>query len=133
MFDKYIIGPGTLRNVVQDAAVTGFAFDAKLAYYRGLGLSMVEDILVTVDGRPVPREAIRFHDEERGALTLDALETCYDGRWEFGTYATIEVEHPGGLPAGEHRIEVIEKLRVSYLPFLLHGADTKTLTLGADA
>lgn len=131
MFDKYIIGPDTLRNIAHDAQTTGFAFDAKLAYYRGLGLSMVEDIVVTVDGTPIPRDAIRFHDQERGALTLDELETCYDGRWEFGTYATIEVAQPGGLSSGEHTIEIVEKLRVSYLPFLLHGADSKTLSVAA--
>lgn len=128
MFDKYLIGENSLRNLEAGGEVTGFAFDARLGYYRGLGLSMVEDLAVTVDGEAVPREAVRFHHDGR-ALSLQELETEYDGRWEFGEFATISVEKPGGLAAGEHAIGLREALRVSYLPFLLTAADTKTLPL----
>ena len=70
MFDKYLIVDESLRNVGPADAPNGFAFEAKLGYYRGLGLSMVEALDVTVDGEPVPREAIRF-DEGNGPLSLD--------------------------------------------------------------
>jgi hypothetical protein len=35
-----------------------------LPYYRGIALSLVEDIVVKVDGEDVPRETIKFsaHD-----------------------------------------------------------------------
>ena len=44
MMDHKMIVAGSLK-----AVEGGFALEARLPYYRGLGLSMVEDIAVTVD------------------------------------------------------------------------------------
>lgn len=129
MFDKYLIDPATLRNTGPEGAPTGFAFQAKLGYYRGLGLSMIEKLDVSIDGEALPRDAVRF-DEGEGPLSLDEMETAYDRRWPFGTPATILVERPGGFPAGEHELGLLQQLRVSYLPFPSVNTDTKTVTLG---
>ena len=90
MFDKYLIVDDSLRNVGPTDAPSGFAFEAKLGYYRGLGLSMVEALDVTLDGEAIPREAIRF-DEGNGPLSLDEMEAAFDRRWPFGASATITV------------------------------------------
>lgn len=134
MFDKYLIEAGSVRNTGPAEAPTGFAFEAKLGYYRGLTLSMVEKLDVAIDGNLLPREAVRF-DEGRGPLTLDEMETAYDRRWAFGAKATILVEHPGGFPAGEHELSLTEQLRISYLPFPAVNSDTKRekLAEAADA
>lgn len=128
MFDKYIIDAASVRNTGPADAPTGFSFASKLGYYRGLGLSMVEDLVVSIDGQPVPREAIRF-DEGSGPLTLDEMETAYDRRWLFGTPATISVDLPGGFPAGEHKLALQQKMRISYLPFPGFNNDEKTISL----
>ncbi|WP_439605070.1 C-glycoside deglycosidase beta subunit domain-containing protein [Shinella sp.] len=128
MFDKYLIVDDSLRNVGPADAPNGFAFEAKLGYYRGLGLSMVEALDVTVDGEAIPREAIRF-DEGNGPLSLDEMETAFDRRWPFGASATITVEHSGGLAPGEHKLEFLQRLRVSYMPFPSINSDAKTLTV----
>ena len=121
MFDKYLI----LEDSVRDTE-DGFEFEARLGYYRGLGLSMVEDLALSLDGEPIAREAIGF-DEGPGPLTLDEMETAYDRRWGFGAKARIRVRRPGGLGGGEHRLELTEKLRISYLPFPLTASDSKTV------
>ncbi|MDK2766205.1 MAG: DUF6379 domain-containing protein [Sphingomonas sp.] len=128
MFDKYLIVDGSLRNVGPADAPSGFAFEAKLGYYRGLGLSMVEALDVTVDGEPIPRDAVRF-DEGNGPLSLDEMETAFDRRWPFGASATITVARNGGLAPGEHRLEFAQRLRVSYMPFPSVNSDAKTLTV----
>jgi len=128
MFDKYLIVDGSLRNVGPSDAPSGFAFEAKLGYYRGLGLSMVEALDITVDGEAVPREAIRF-DEGNGPLSLDEMETAFDRRWPFGAPATITVEREGGLAPGEHSLEFSQQLRISYMPFPSINSDAKTLTI----
>ena len=128
MFDKYLIVDGSLRNVGPSDAPTGFAFDAKLGYYRGLGLSMVEALDVTVDGEQMPRDAIRF-DEGDGPISLDEMETAFDRRWAFGEAATITVERSGGLAPGEHSLEFVQRLRISYMPFPSINSDEKTLTI----
>lgn len=128
MFDKYIIDPASVANTGPADAPTGFSFTTKLGYYRGLGLSMVEDLKVSIDGEALPREAIRF-DEGDGPLTLDEMETAFDRRWPFGAPATITVAHPGGFPAGEHRLALQQRLRISYMPFPSFNNDEKVISL----
>ena len=126
MFDRYMIVENTLRNLVRDGKTVGFEFGARIAYYRGLGLSMVEGLEVTVDGEKVPADRLRFSVGGR-AFTLAEMENEFDARWEFGDVATVTVLRDGGLPPGEHRIDLVEHLRVSYMPFPIQGRDTKTV------
>ncbi|QGP81180.1 C-glycoside deglycosidase beta subunit domain-containing protein [Sphingobium sp. CAP-1] len=125
MFDKYLIVENSLR-----ATGTGFAFDARLGYYRGLGLSMIEDLAVTLDGEAQPRESV-FFEQNGKSWSLAAMEEAYDDRWEFGSVATIRVDRAGGLTSGEHRLGLKEKLRISYLPFPLFAEDIKVITIAA--
>ncbi|THF50796.1 C-glycoside deglycosidase beta subunit domain-containing protein [Allorhizobium terrae] len=117
MFDHHIICKDGFRNTVENDRVVGFEFQARLPYYRGLGLSMVEDLIITIDGEAVARENIRFSVRGR-TWSLDEMETCYDDRWNFGEKATIIVLREGGLSAGPHRLKLGERLRISYLPFV---------------
>jgi len=128
MFDRYVIDEKTVRNVLESGKAVGFAFEARLGYYRGLGLSMVEDLIITVDGKTVDRDLIRFRNNGTD-LTLKEMETAYDRRWEFGTPATITVLLPGGLASGRHKLELKEDLRISYLPFNGVAFDSKTITI----
>ena len=122
MFEKYLIVEDSLRSTPE-----GFAFDARLGYYRGLGLSMVEELAVTVDGQEVPPEAIMF-DEGKGPLSLAEMETAYDRRWGFGEVATITVRWQEPLSSGPHKLTLTERLRISYMPFPSIRRDEKVLT-----
>lgn len=108
----------------------GFAFFGRLPYYRGLGLSMVEDIQIAVDGDAIPREDVRFSVRGK-TYTLDQMETVYDDRWNFGEKAKIIAMKPGGLAPGKHMVEFGVRMRVSYLPFVPTTRDTKELALAA--
>ncbi|MES2302108.1 MAG: DUF6379 domain-containing protein [Pseudomonadota bacterium] len=125
MMDNKMIVEGSLETVEG-----GFSFLGRLPYYRGLGLSMIEDIQVSVDGELLPREAIRFSVRGK-TYTLDEMETVYDDRWNFGEKATI-IALNGGLPADStHAITFAVRMRVSYLPFVPTTKDTKQLSLAA--
>jgi hypothetical protein len=128
MFDKYMICEEGFQNTVENGKVVGFQFGARLPYYRGLGLSMVEDIGIIVDGEAIPREQILFSVRGR-TWTLAEMETEIEERWEMGEVATLMVKRPGGLPSGEHKIELSEQLRISYLPFSPITRDAKVLRL----
>jgi|SRR6187431_821786 hypothetical protein len=128
MFDNKIIVPDSLEQLTAADRTEGFALLARLPYYRGLGLSMVEDIGVTVDGEKVPRENIRFSVRGR-SWTLAEMETEYGDRWNFGEKARIVVKKPGGLKAGDHDIEVAVRMRISYLPMVPTTRDRKRLRL----
>ena len=126
MFDRYMICEDTVRNVRKESRVIGFEFGARIAYYRGLGLSMIESLSVTLDGEKIPRDQLRFSVGNR-TFTLDQMETEYEARWEFGDMATVTVLKDGGLAPGSHKLELTEELRIAYMPFPLSGKDTKTI------
>lgn len=130
MMDNKVICTDLFQNSIEDGETIGFAFLARLPYYRGLGLSMIEDIAVTVDGAAIPRDKIRFSVRGR-TWTLDKMETEYGDRWNFGEKARITALKPGGLAPGKHKIECAIRMRISYLPFVPTTKDTKELTLAA--
>jgi hypothetical protein len=128
MFDKYMICEQTVRNFLSGGRIAGFQFGARMPYYRGLGLSMVEDVAVAVDGEQIPRAQLRLMVNDQ-TYTLDQLETEYHNVWEFGAVATVTVLKDGGLAPGEHQLELVEQLRVSYMPFPISGRDTKRIRI----
>ncbi len=128
MFDRYIICENGFRNVASAGEIVGFQLRTRLPYYRGLGLSMVEDVALSVDGHPIPREALSL-SVHGNTYPLSEMETEYVDRWEFGEEAILIAQLPGGLAPGLHKVDVTQTLRISYLPFLATGSDTKVLTL----
>lgn len=130
MFDQHMICENTLTNVLKGGDVVGFSFGARLPYYRGLGLSMIEDVAVTADGESVPRDAISITLRGR-TWTLDEMTHEQRDRWNFGEVAIVSVRRAGGLTPGEHKLGLAERLRISYLPFVPTTRSEKTLTLAA--
>jgi hypothetical protein len=47
--------------------------------------------------------------------------------WNFGERAELRVVKPGGLTPGEHKLDVIERLRISYMPVLSEARCQKTV------
>lgn len=125
MMDNKMIVEGSLESNDK-----GFAFYGRLPYYRGLGLSMIEDIMITIDGEAIARADIRFHIRGH-TYTLDQMESVYNDRWNFGEKAKIIAMKPGGLAPGRHKIEFAVRMRVSYLPFIPTTKDVKILALAA--
>lgn len=113
MFEKYMICDSGFRNVSQRGAVTGFQIQVRIAYYRGVPLSSVEDYAVVIDGEAIPRERIHFSVEGR-SFALTDLPHVTDFRWQFGEIATVTAGKPGGLTPGMHELEVTQRLRVPY-------------------
>ena len=130
MFDKMMLCDEGFENVTENGETVGFSLLARLPYYRGLGLSMIEDIGLTIDGEPVAREDIRFSVRGR-SWTLDEMETVYDDRWNFGEKAKVTVLHAGGLTPGAHKVEIAVRMRVSYLPFVPTTKTGRDLQLAA--
>jgi hypothetical protein len=130
MFEKYMVCEHSLQNVSESGKLTGFQFKARLPYYRGLGISMIENLAITVDEQKYPRQAIRV-TLHGNTYTQDEMEQEYADRWEFGEEGMITVLKPGGLTSGPHKIEMEDTIRVSYLPFLLIGSGSKVVELSA--
>lgn len=118
MAGRQVFNPDGFRNIEKDGQITGYEFQFKAQYYRGVTLSIVRDIKVTVDGTEEPRENLRFTVNGE-TFTLDEMSTVVDSdyRWEFGEFATVSVLRDGGLSAGSHHIAAYQKIVPSYMPF----------------
>ena len=57
------------------------------------------------------------------------MEDVINDRWEFGEVGILTVDKPGGLASGEHKVELTQKMDISYVPFGFVGRDEKTLKL----
>ncbi len=128
MFEKYIIVTEPSKNIIENGATTGFQFSARLPYYRGLGISMVEDIVIKVDGRLVPSKKIQV-ELHGNTYSLKQMETEANDLWEFGEVGIIKVLQAGGLTQGSHEINLLFNIRVSYMPVNALRQDTKQIII----
>lgn len=111
MFEKYMIVEDNLKN-----SENSFELGARLPYYRGVSLSMVEEIEVTLDDEILPQDAVNI-TVHGNTYNLQQRENETDDRWEMGEVATLAIHKDGGLSQGEHKIGLKINIRIGYLPF----------------
>ena len=128
MFEPYVISDDGFTNVVKGGTVIGYQLKTRIAYYRGVPLSMVDQIELVVDDVPVTSEKIRFTVGDE-TFTLKEMETVTSTKWEFGQQATLFVDQPGGLSRGEHKVFLRQTTRVAYYPFPLEGRRTRVMSI----
>jgi hypothetical protein len=128
MFEPYVISDDGFENVVRDGSIIGYQLKTRIAYYRGVPLSMVDKIELVVDDQPVASVKIHFTVGDE-TFTLKEMETVTSTKWEFGQQATIFVDQPGGLSKGEHKVFLSQTTRVAYYPFPLEGRRTRVMTI----
>jgi len=129
MFDNYVLSCNGFKNVEKDDKIVGFEMKTLISYYRGIPLSMVNDVKVKVDGEDIERYMIKFSADGLDYFTLDEMETVASYKWEYGQEATIFVEKDGGLAKGKHEVTLNQIIRVPYIPVPLEGINTRTFEI----
>lgn len=115
MFEKYMIMTRGLRNVRRGGEVSGFQFNLRTTYYRGVYLAIIAGIEVSVDGEDFQPAQIRVAFGGRD-YTLDEMTREETARWPFGDPATVTVLKKGGLHPGQHEISVTQVIKPAYIP-----------------
>ena len=128
MFEKYMIVEDDIHPTIENDAVTSFSFGARLPYYRGLGISMLEDIVVTVDDLLIPKEKLKL-TIHGNTYTSAQMEIEPDDRWEMGEIAHITVPLEKSISKGTHRLSLFLNLRIAYLPFPAIRQSEKIVTI----
>ena len=128
MFDKYMIVPEAFKNVGEGSKLTGFQLGVRLPYYRGVVLSLVGEMQITVDGEKMPLDAMSLTMQGK-TYPLSKLEDEAVAKWEFGDIGIVTVARPGGLKPGEHKVEYRQLMKISYVPSGFWGEDKKTLQI----
>ncbi len=128
MYDKYMIVPEEFKNVIRDGNVIGFQLGMRLPYYRGVVLSLIGNTDLVVDDEAISPEDMTV--TLRGnTYKLTEFENESAAKWEFGEIGILMVNKPGGLQPGEHKVELAQHMKISYVPWGFRGRDTKVLTL----
>jgi hypothetical protein len=109
-----VVVSDTLKNVQQGVETIGYQFDIRLSYYRGHFLSVIDEFWVTVDEQRAPDSEVRFRLNGKD-FGVHQLEDCITEWWDIMTPATVFVRKPGGLPSGEHSIDVHLMFRSPYM------------------
>lgn len=112
-FEKYAIVTRGFRNTYENGRIVGFQLNIRTMLYRGVPLSILEGVDVTVDGETFGGDKVRYSLGKRIYTTVEAARAG-DVVWPFGDPLTLIVTKAGGLTPGIHDVQVIQKARISY-------------------
>jgi len=136
MFDKYLICTYGFRNVISETgAIQGFEMKIRIPYYRGVPLSVIDEIKIAAGGGMGMEPDMFTNDRIRftvsgGSFMMAEMETVATRRWNFDEDATLMVYKPGGLINIDQQVELWITIRAPYGKFI--GHDKKVLSLEAD-
>lgn len=130
MFDNNVFLEGSCKNTVENGKTVGYEMQTYITYYRGIPLSMVNDIRVKTDGKEVDRKDIRCSvDNGEYWFTLDEMTTVVGHKWEYGEPMTVRVKQEGGLEKGTHQVQLTVIVRTAYIPVPLEGVKERTVVI----
>lgn len=118
----------SVKNTSIDTNTKGFEFEAKLPYYRGVSLSMVEEIEVSLNGKILPQDQVLI-TVHGNTYNLNERENELDDRWEMGEVAILQVKNSEGLTKGTHQLGLKINLRIGYMPFPSIRKTEKEITI----
>ncbi|HQY98979.1 MAG TPA: DUF6379 domain-containing protein [Propionicimonas sp.] len=128
-----VLRPDALRELKLGDQVVGFTVDVGLNYYRGLPLSAIEELELTVDGVAVPATNILVEFNEK-LFMPEQLKLAWTDFWGIKRDLRVRV-YGEGLAAGEHEVAVKLILRNVYMQFgpgaygMVDGSAARTLNL----
>lgn len=109
-----VITDGSLKNIYTGEKKVGYQFDIRLGYYRGHYLSAIDKFEVTIDGKKILEQDIRFCINEK-EFSPSQLKECFTEFWQLTVPATIKVISKDGLKSGKHNIKLDLMLRIPYM------------------
>lgn len=110
-----VIVNNSLENCYSNGRKWGYQFKLCLDYYRGHFLSVIDEFEIRIDGEKIPDERIKFCINGKAFSPVE-FDKCYTEFWQVTEPAIIKIIAPGGLEAGEHKVDVAMYYRSPYMP-----------------
>lgn len=130
MFDNNVFIEESFKNVEIDNKIIGYEMKTFITYYRGIPLSMVNDIKVKIDEKEVDRKSILCSvDSGEYWFSLDEMTTVVNHKWEYDTPMTVRVINEGGLTKGSYDVEMTVNIRTAYIPVPIIGIRKRRVIL----
>lgn len=133
-FEKRVIREDGFYNILLNGKQVGFNLDLRINYYRGLPLSSVHKLEVTVDGKKIPEYLMLFQLHEK-YFTLQELPAMYREYWGIKTPAHLRIFNYG-LEPGKHNVSVRLEFKSPYMEFapgiygMIDGSGEEEMVLG---
>lgn len=115
MLERECIQSRGFKNVESNGKITGFQFNIRSLYYRGLWLSQLRPATIKVDGEVFSEEQITWTINGTTYEQEEMLKLG-DVHWGLLELATLTVRKEGGLELGAHDIELSYQYSSSYFP-----------------
>ena len=123
-FSKSLIHDKVIKNCTVNLghkSLEGFSFELHQPWYKASPIGMIHDIAVVIDGEVVPREDIQLILKGGQRVMLYNARTIQDIWWNIIEPITVFIPREGGIPAGEHELEVTVAEEISaYYEFPLN-------------
>jgi hypothetical protein len=132
-FEDLVIDENNFYNLKINNKVVGFNLDLRLNYYRGLPVSCLEKLSVTVDGQVIPQHLMLFCINGK-KFSMEQIPQLFAEYWGINTIAQLYV-YNNGLEEGEHQVDIEMILRCPYMQFapriygMIDSSCSKTMVL----
>jgi hypothetical protein len=129
-----VLRPDSLRELVLSSGVVGFTLDVRLNYYRGMPLSAIEDLELTVDGSVLPEHLVLVGLHEK-LFPISQVRLAFSEHWPIKRSLRLNV-YNGGLTSGVHQVDLTLHLRNVYMHFapgvwgMIDSSASRQLELG---
>ena len=132
-FEDRVIRSDGFYKILLNGKEAGFNLDLRLNYYRGLPLSSVETLELTIDGKKIP-ETNMFAELNGKVFSIGHLKELFMEYWGIKSVMHLRV-YNYNLAPGAHDVELTLLLRRPYMMFgpgehgAIDSSASKQLTL----
>jgi Domain of unknown function (DUF6379) len=132
-YEDRVLRPDALHPLRLSSGIVGFTLDVRLNYYRGLPLSAVENLELSVDGVRVPDHLVLAGLREK-IFPLGQVRLAFTEHWPVKGVLRLSV-YNGGLEPGPHQVNLTLNLRNVYMQFapgvwgMIDGSASRELVL----
>ncbi len=133
-FEDRVLREDGFYNILLNGKQVGFNVDLRINYYRGLPLSAVKKIEITVDGEKIP-DYLVLAELNGKEFTVSQMKELYAEYWGIKTPMHVRVFNYGLAP-GEHEVAVRIEYKSPYMEFapgiygMIDGSCKKTMVVG---
>jgi hypothetical protein len=108
-----VIDGDSVKNFSANDHVLGYSFRIKLYTYRGSYLSCIEQLNMKLNGEKVVMDQVVFKLNGKRFL-VSQLKELFAEYWYVLDEAELIVLKDGGIPKGEHELEISMSIRIPY-------------------
>lgn len=133
-FEDHVVREDGFYNILLNGKRVGFNLDLRINYYRGLPLSSVRTLEISIDDKKIPEQQIIVELNGK-TFSVRQLKELYAEFWGIKTPMHLRVFN-GGLEEGGHDVAATIIYQSPYMEFAsgvygqIDGSGSKRMKIG---